>query len=354
MPILTPETLNDLQISTLPAFERGRFTEIATDLREYHVFPNLILFKDDAAGARMETRDGGTRIEFDVMTNHNGASKHTSIASQDNPVKVDVLQRATVPWRFTTTQWGEFQQELAMNAGDMEKIVDIQLAQDKAALISLAVLMENTWWGPPVDSADTLTPYGCFTWFPKSASSGFLGGFPSGFTTLGLNNQHSRWKHYVDAYTDATSDDLFYKLWLAVLRTMFKNPVAGIPNLDEGVKRGTYMNTTTYVAFAREAMRQNDNVGYDLTRAQGITFFMNVPCFTVPKLDADTTNPVINLDWSTIKCIALKAWWLKRLNINNYPGQHTTNAKFIDSQYNFVCWNRRKNAVLAMGTTYPS
>src|SRR5262245_46258072 len=160
MAVITPSTLNDLQISTLPVFERNRFTEIATDLREYHVFPNLVLFgTDDRAKQRMETRDGGTEIDFTVMTNHNSASRHTSMASQDTPVKMDVLQRASVPWRFTTTQWGELQQEVAMNNGNLEKIVDDAMAQDTAALISLAVLMENTWWGDPVDSADNLTPY---------------------------------------------------------------------------------------------------------------------------------------------------------------------------------------------------
>jgi hypothetical protein len=302
----------------------------------------------------METQGGGTRIEYDVMINHSGASRHTGLGAVDAPVTADVLDRASVPWRNTTTQWGQLRQILAMNSGNLEKIVDIELAHDKAALISLAVLMEDTYWGAPVDSSDEVTPYGFFTWFPKSASTGFVGAFPSGFTTLGLDNEHSRWKHYTDAYTTATTDDLFYKLWIACLKTEFKNPVGGIPNLDKGLDRAIYMNTPTYVAFAQAAMRQNDAVGYDLTKGNGITMFMGGPLLTVPKLDSDTTDPVLIQDWGTMKCIALEGEWLNRLTIANYPGQHLMNAKFIDSTYNFVCYNRRKNAVISKGTTYPS
>lgn len=355
MATVTPDRLSDLQATTIQAFERQRFTEIATDLREYHVFPNLILFGDEKKGTnRMETRPGGTKIEFKVMVNHSGASRHVGMAAVDDPVNVDVMETATVPWRFTTTQYGLLQQEMDMNRGRESQIVDEKLAKDKAALISLAVLMENTFWGAPVDSSDDVTPYGVFTWFPKSASTGFVGAFPSGFTTLGLDNEHPRWKHYTDAYTNATSDDLFDKLWFAMLDTQFKNPVGGIPNLDAGLDRAVYMNTPTYVAFARAAMRQNDNVGYDLARGNGITMFMNNPLLTVPKLDADTTDPVVCLDWGTMKCIAHEGWWLRRYMEKNRPGQHTTDAMYIDSTYNFVCWNRRKNAILAKGTTYPS
>lgn len=355
MPVLTPEKLGDLQATTLKHYERRRFTEIATDLREYHVFPNLVLFGDESKKTnRFETRPGGTAIDFKVMLNHNSASRHVGMAAPDAPVKVDVMASASVPWRNTTTQWGTFQQELAMNSSDPEKIVSLFDMQDRASMISLAALMENTFWGPPVDSADEVTPYGVFTWFPKSASTGFVGAFPSGYTTLGLSTQHSRWKHYVDAYTTASADDLFYKVWLAMLYTGFKNPVAGIPNLAEGVDRAIYMNTTTYVAFVREAQSRNDNIGFDLTRGMNITMMMGVPLLTVPKLDLDTTDPVILLDWSTFKCIALAGWWLRRFNQKNYPGQHTVDANFIDSTYNWVCFNRRKNAVIAKGTTYPA
>lgn len=355
MPVITPDDLADLQTTTTKFFERRRFTEIATDLREYHVFPNLVLFGDEKKGtSRMETRNSGTAIEWKVMVNHSGASRHVGLATPDEPVKTDVMMTATAPWRNTTTQYGMIQQEITMNSAQPQQIVNILDIQDKAALISLAVLMENTYWGSPVDSSDEVTPYGFFTWFPKSASTGFVGAFPSGFTTLGLSTQHPRWKHYVDAYTNPTADDLIRKMDTAILLTHFMNPVAGIPNLDAGLDRCIYTNTTTYISLREECQNRNDNLGYDFAYGQGNLLFHNVPIKIVPKLDADTTNPVIGQDWATMKCIALAPWWLKRYTEKNRAGQHTTDAYYIDSTYNFVTWNRRKNWVMATGTTYPS
>jgi hypothetical protein len=37
-----------------------------------------------------------------------------------------------------------------------------------------------------------------------------------------------------------------------------------------------------------------------------------------------------------------------------YPGQHTVQAHFLDSTYQFVSKSRRDNFVLATGTTEPS
>lgn len=355
MAVLTPERHADLQSSTLAKIERQRFTEIATDLRKYHVFPNLVLFGDEKAGtSRFKTESGGTRIEFEVMLNHSGASRHVGIGGEDAPVQMDVLDRASVPWRHTTTQWSEFQQILAMNRGNLEKIVDLELAHDVAARTSLAVLMENTFWGAPVDSTDEVTPYGFFTWFPKSASTGFVGAFPSGFTTLGLDNEHPRWKHYTDAYTNQTADDLVYKIWLALERTKWESPVQGVPKLDTGMDRALYTNMPTKIALAKLAMNQNDNVGYDLANGYGITMIRNNPILDVAKLDADTTDPVLLCEWASLKCIALEGEWLRRFTQKNWPGQHRTDAKFIDSTYNFVCYNRRRNGVIAKGTIYPS
>ncbi len=352
--ILTPERLGDLQTTTLARYERRRFTEIATDLADYHVFRNLILFADDKGKNPRMGVQAGTKIAYKAMINHNGATRHTSLASPDDPVKVDVMASAEVPWRFTTTQYGMLQQELAMNRAEPEKIVDLYDVQDKAALISAAVTFEDTFWGAPVDSTDEVTPYGVMTWFPKGATEGFYGAFPSGFTTLGLSTQHSRWKHYTIPYTDPTADDLLNKMWIACLKTDFRSPIDGIPKLEGPPQRGIYCNTPTLVAFAQEAQARNDNLGPDLTKYNGGVYFMGSLIQRVPKLDADTTNPVVGLDWGTLVWYAMEGWWAKRLMIKNYPGQHTTDAFFIDFMHNLACVNRRRNWIAATGTTYPS
>lgn len=355
MAALTPDAVADLQVTTLPGWERGRWTDISTDLRQFHVFPNLVLFKDEnGKNSRFETRDGGSNISFELMINHLGASQNVGMNPQDAPVDADVMETGTAPWRWTTTQWFVMQQAALLNRGDQNRINNYADTKEKAAMISLAVLMENNFWGAPVSSTDDVTPYSVFTWLPKGSSAGFNGAFPSGYTTLGLDNEHARWKHYVAPYTELTPTDGIRATWLAMTYTMFMNPVGGIPNLDGPMDRGLYMNTPTYISFCEQAKAQNDSVGYDLGFAHGRPMLMSVPAFQVPKLDADTTDPILCLDWGTIKCIAIRDFWLKKLVIKNYPGQHLSDAYFLDSGFNWVCWNRRKNSVIAKGTTYPS
>lgn len=355
MAALTPDAIPDLQVTTLPGWERGRWTDISTDLRQFHVFPNLILFKDDKGKvSRFETREGGTNISFELMINHLGASSNVEFNPADNPVDNDVMDTGVAPWRNTATQWFVAQQAALLNRGDQNRINNYTLTKEKAAMISLAVLMENDFWGAPISASDDITPYSLFTWLPKGSSAGFNGAFPSGFTTLGMDNEHPRWKHYVAPYNALTPSDGIRTTWLAMTYTEFMNPVEGIPNLDAGVDRGLYMNTPTYIAFCEQAKLQNENVGYDLGFAHGRPMLQNVPAFMVPKLDADTTDPIICLDWATIKCIAVREMWLKRLVIKNYPGRRLSDAYFLDSMFNFVCWNRRKNAIISKGTTYPA
>lgn len=354
MPALTPETHGDLQQTTIARFERRKFTEIATNLSKYHVFRNLILFADDKGkNVRMGVQ-AGDEISFRAMLNHNGASSHTTMGAPDNPVSVDVFESASVPWKFTTTQYGILQQVVSMNKREPEKIVDYYDGQDMAALISAAVLFEDTFWGAPVASTDTTTPYGAFTWFPKmTGDGGFNGAFPTGFTTLGLDNEHDRWKHYGGAYTDLSDDDLLYKMWIACLSTDFESPIDQIPHLKGPMQRGIYTNTPTYVRFAMEAQSRNDNLGPELTKYNGGVYFQGSLVQRVPKLDADTTDPVVGLDWGSMKWYAHEDWWAKRLTQKNYPGQHTTDVFFIDWMHNLVCYSRRQNFVFAKGTTYP-
>lgn len=357
MAALTADQIPDLTATTRPLWERGRWTDISTDLRELHVFRNLILFKDENKKAtRFETREGGTSFNFNLMINHMGAASNVSLNPQDAPVDNDVMETATAPWRASTCQWWISQQAAALNRGDQQMINNYETTKEKAAMISLALLMESNFWGAPVASTDDVTPYSLFTWLPKGSVAGFNGGFPSGFTTLGLDNEHPRWKHYVAQYTDLTATDGIRKVWRAMEYTMFMNPVDGIPNLDAGLDRALYMNTETYISACEQAKLQNDSVGYDLhySATHGGPMMSGVLLKKVPRLDSDTTDPIICLDWSTFKCIAIRDWWLRRLVIKNYPGQHLSDAYFYDLMYQFICYNRRKNAVVAKGTTYPS
>ena len=222
------------------------------------------------------------------------------------------------------------------------------------ALISLAILMENNFWGPPVALTDTLTPWGVNTWIVKNATEGFNGSAPSGYTTIGLNpTTYPRWNNWTYQYTAVSRDDLIRHWRKAATFTDFEPPVDGIKTFNTGDDYGFYTNYGVIGPLEEALESQNDDLGPDIASMDGRVVFRRVPVMWVPRLETDTTNPVYGINWGYLKTFVLDGWWLKETHIPNYPGQHTISAHFLDLTYQFVTRNRRCNFVLATGVTTP-
>jgi hypothetical protein len=350
---LTPNALvatglSDLVAATLRDLGRGRFTEIATDLQVHTAMRNLLK-------KNRVVFQSGVGAQWDVMVNHNQSAANVGIGSSDSVNIVDTLIQAQVDWRGTTANYGIFGQEPAMNR-EPARIVDLIKARRIACMISLAELMEGNFWGPPPQSTDVLTPYGVNYWIVKNATEGFNGATPTGYTTVGNINPttYPRWQNWTYQYTAVSRDDLIRHWRKAATFTNFQPPVDGIPTFDTGDIYGFYTNYGVIGPLEEALESQNDNLGEDVASQDGRTLFRRVPVTWVPKLEADTTNPVYGIDWGVFKTMVLSGWWLKETFIPHYPGQHRDSAVFVDCFYNWLCRDRRRNFVLATGTTYPS
>lgn len=347
-PNLTPTQLNDLVATTLRKLNRGKFTEIATDYQEFTALPRIMK-------QGVEVQDGGYGVQWDVMVTHSGSAENVGQGAQDNVNITDVMIQAQADWRFSTANWALLGPELAMNSGE-SKIVELIKTRETATMISLAVLMEANLWGPPVALSDTITPWGLNTWFPKSATEGFNGTVPSGYTTIGNINPttYPRWAAWTAPYTVFSKDDGIRALRKASRKTGFKPPVDGIRTLNTGDKYGQYTNLAGIQTLEETLEGQNENLGNDIASKDGEVMFRRGPVSWVPYLDADTTNPFYGINWGTMKLIVLKGWWLKRTPVPIYPGQHTMSAHFVDIQHQWVCYDRRRNYVASTGTSYPA
>jgi hypothetical protein len=201
---LTATQLSDLVASTIRDLDEPNLTEITSDLQEHTAMKRLLKKKQ-------RTIQSGIGAQWDVMVNHSGGSENVGLGAQDNVEIVDTLVQAQADWRNTVTHWAMIGQEMSMNMGK-RRIVDLMMVREKAAMISLAELMEANFWGPPVASTDDVTPWGINTWVVKNATEGFNGGAPSGYTSIGLNpTTYPRWKNYSGNYTAVTKDDLIRK-----------------------------------------------------------------------------------------------------------------------------------------------
>lgn len=345
---LTAPQLGDLVNATLRDLGEMRFTEIATDLQRHTAMRNLLKRN------RIQL-ESGFGIQWDIMVTQTGAAANVGLGASDNVNIVDTLIQGTADWRNTTTNYAIIGQELAMNRTP-RRIVDLLKVRRIGALISLAELMESNFWGPPVAATDNVTPFGVNMWFVKNATEGFNGGAPTGYTTVaGVSpTVYPRWQNWTYQYTSVSRDDLIRHWRKAATFTDFQPPVDGIPTFNTGDVYGFYSNYGVIGPLEEALESQNDNLGNDIASKDGLTLFRRVPVTWVPKLEADTTNPVYGINWGVFKTMILRGWWLRETAVPIVPGQHTVSAQFLDSTYQWVAKDRRRAFILSTGTSYPS
>lgn len=340
--------LADIAATTLKFLNRPNYTELARDLRRFTAFKQIF-------NQNRVVLDGGSGIQWDVMVAGSNSAQNNGLGALDSLDISDGMVQASADWRNSSASYAVEGREIAVNAGS-SRIVDLFRTRRARCMIGLAELMENNWWGPPVALSDSITPWGVNTWIVKNASEGFNGGAPSGYTSIGLNpTTYPRWKNWTAQYTSVTKDDLIRKVRKAFEYTNFEPPIEeSMPTTNTGDDMKLYSNYALVAGLEEVLESQNDNLGTDVASMDGKVVIRGRPILVVPKLDADTTNPLYGINWGDVKTYVLKGWWLRETNVPIYPGQHTISAHFLDSTYQPVFLNRRTSFVIATGTTYPS
>jgi hypothetical protein len=346
MPLLATQ-LNDVVAMTQKNLGKPNFTEIASDLQKHTAMQSLL-------NKNRVVLTSGYGVQWDVMVNHSGSASNVGLGASDNVQIVDTMVQASADWRNSTGNYAIIGQEIDFNR-EPARIVDLVRQRRIAAMIAVAELMEANFWGPPVAASDSTTPWGVNTWVVKNASEGFYGGAPSGYTSIGLNpTTYPRWKNWTAQYTSVTKDDLIRKMRKAATFTNFTPPVANIPTFSTGNQYGFYSNYSVIGNLVEILESQNEDLGTDIAPMDGKPVFLRSPIEWVPKLEADTTNPIYGLNWGDFKTYVLSGWWGKETSVPVYPGQHTVSAQFMDWTYQWIMKNRRTSFVIATGTTYPS
>ena len=338
---LQAEDIADLVNLTTKNLGRMKMTEIATDTQEFVALPQLMR-KD-----RIDST--GTALQWQLMKEDSGAAKNVGLYNIDDLNVTDVTVSASIPWRHTTTNYSFDEREDAMNGGP-ELIFDIIKVRRADAKISLTKLIEDNFWSKPVDSTDDKQPFGLFYWLVANNTTGFNGGNPSGFSA-GAGGVDStavtRWANYTAQYAQVSLADLLKKLRTAFRKTHFKSPVQ-LARFDGSDRFVLYVNEATISSMEELAEAQNDQLGFNLASATDRTTFKRVPLQYVPHLDADTTNPVIGLNWATFKFCILKGFFLKESGAHRSPKQHNVVENHVDLSWNLKCYNRRRNFIITL------
>lgn len=343
MPPLSADQIVDLVATTQKELGRMRWTDLATDLTEYEVLPRML----KKGKVKFQTGEG---IQRNVMVDDSGAAKHVGLFNVDDVNVGDVMQQADVSWRHTTTNYAFDRREKGMNQGP-QQIVDLIKIRRADSMISLAKLLEETFWSKPADSTDKVTPFGLDYWMVRDASEGFNGGNPAGFSDGAGNldsSTYTRWANWTAQYADVTKADLVRKMRKAHRRTNFKSPV-DIPDYREGKGQRfrIYVNEETIAGMEDLGEAQNENLGRDLASMDGSMAFRKNPIVYVPYLDDDSANPVYMVDWGVLFIYFLRGEYLREEKPKQASNQHNVFESHVDLTWNSLCVNRRRLAVLS-------
>jgi len=339
MPTLFATDIADLVVTTLRDLGRLRFQQIAQSLQDYEIFSKW--FRRDKVAF-----DSGIGIRRTLMTKTSGAAGHVGLLQEDDVNIPDVLTQLDVDWRHARSSWAFIYQETLMNRG-RAMILNIVEPRRADALLSLVETLEEAAWSVPA-STTAKEPNGVPYWVVTNATEGFNGAAPSGHTTVGgiTPSAANNWKNWTAQYVNISRSDLIKKMRTAHRKIRFKSPIS-IKDYREG--RGDryrlYTNEDVISGLEDEGSAQNENLGRDIAQLDNTIVFRNHPIVWIPQLDADTTDPLFMLDHSSFMPVCLKGDFLRESTAIRSPNQHDVFQFFVDLTYNYVCVDRRRQAV---------
>ena len=322
--------------------KKGSFVDMQTSLS------NHIAVREMWQG-RKKVFAGGESWDFDVQMDHNHSARTVGLYEADSSSLNDTMAKGSVKVRHINAHYIYDLHEPAFQRGS-KMIVNLVKTKYTAMMVSLFELLEELLWSKPVDSSDTKTPFGISYWITRSATEGFSGGNPAGFTDgkAGLSAlTYTRWQNWTAQYVNVTKEDLIRKMRKAHRMSRFRSPVSHATPALGGMKNGIYLNGDTLGLFEEAAEAQNMNLGKDVASMDGRTLFKGSPLVYVPKLDDDTADPVYMIDWEVLAIGVLAGWENNLGSPYPVPNMHNVRRVDLDASLNMVATDLRRLAVIS-------
>ncbi|MHB1950122.1 MAG: phage major capsid protein [Acidiferrobacteraceae bacterium] len=355
---LSLEQINDLLLGTLKELGRNRFQQIAQNLQRYPVISRW--FRKNKVQF-----DEGLGIQRNLMISLSNQARHTGVLTTDSADIPSLMAQLAINWRHAQNAWAFAYQEILTNRGKA-LVYNVIQPRRTDCMISLAEELENKAW-TLAPSGDTTLPWGLPFWIVYAASAApgsFAGGYPSGYTTMaGIDlTAAPNFKNYSCTFSNVTKNDLINSMRAAHRKIGWFSPV----NVQD-YRKGEYGDLQLYVdeqnlrSFETVGESQNENLGRDLAPfggAEDVKYveatltFRRHPIRWVPQLDntavfTAATHPVYMIDHATFYPVCLAGDYLRESPVLRAPTQHNVFRVFVDLTYNYLCVDRRRNAVFS-------
>ncbi len=341
---LNHDQMDDFIKLTLDRFRKNEWVDISMPLQEY-------TFASRWFKSKKKPERGGVQLSWRLRVDNQGTAKHSGLFAVDATNRKNVMQSATQPWAKQTVNYIYDIDEPAFQSGP-ETIIQEMLLHEQGLYNDFFALMETAMWTAPSSSTlDPRPPSGIPFWIQKSATLGFNGGDPSGFTDGAgsiATGSYPRWKNYTGTYKQVSRDDLVEKLVNAMDFAHFKAP-RQYPEIGGGDPAWGLYTVHSVLATCRRLLQAgNDNLGPDVARWSGEVLIRGIPLTWVPALTEseseayDSSNPVYGINWNKFEYFFKSGRNMIKHAPKPAATQHTVRERHMDNWGNFVCYDRRQ------------
>jgi hypothetical protein len=339
MPGLADSEILDLVNSTLQDLAPGDWVQLLQARQRYEVMTKWL--------PKAEEQSNGIGWKRRLAIHITAAGRHVGIHEVDTIVDAPKLENISGEWSHYDTHYVYDKTEVTMNAGE-SKLTDLLALGEASALISASDDLESAMFTLK-DPGDTRKPLGIPYWIVGNASTGFNGGNPPGYSTVGgldtsaAAPDNANYKNYTFTYSAYTKDALI-KPWRTAHRlTQWESPVT-VEDFrgSRGQDLRYYMNNDTIDALETIGEGQTENLGRDLFPYDGQVTFKRHPLVYVPILNDDATNPIYGIDHTVFKMLYLKDWKMRRSDAKEVWNRHNDLVVWYDLKYATVCLDRRR------------
>ena len=331
--------IDDAVLTTQQAFiKKGAFLDMQTDISDHVAVREM--WKE-----RKKVFNGGHPWESQAQVDHNHSARAVELFETDGSALTDTMIKGEVTPRHINAHYIYDQREKAFQQGG-KAIVDLVKTRYTGMMVSFYDYLEEVLWGVP-SASDEKTPFGIKYWITRSASEGFNGAAPAGYTLKGNINPstYSRWANWTNDYSEITKEDLIRSMRRAHRKTKFRSPVSHAQPKVGGMKNGIYTNDAVLGIMEEVLESQNMNLGVDLASKDGKTMFKSTSVQYAPYLDNDTENPVYMLDWNWLAIGVLSGWENQLTKPYMVPNKHLVRRVDLDATLQMISTNLRRQAV---------
>lgn len=341
-----PTAIDDLVNTTLNRVKRDTWDDLSLST-QYHILSEYLL------KGKTETISSSPTQQWELQIANNGNFKATTLYGQDRTNVRNLIIKATQAWAIYTNNFTYDLREEAFQGDNLTRIVNLVKVRRHSMMVEAIDGLESHLWTAPSSSAlNPMTFSGFPFWLQASATEGFNGGDPSGWSSGAANvatGTYANWKNWTFSYSLVNDLDYFAKCRKAMEWTNFLSPDPHPSTTKEKPQWMLYQDWDTKEQIERALTARTD----DVRDAAGIAYnkakFNSVSMMWVPVFDDSTNdayvtnNPTYGINWSAFNLEFQEGFNFKV----GAPGptpvfDHNVRMVPMDIIMNLNCKNRRK------------